>query len=63
MKRYEFDFIQFLLCASEFHCEVDNCVLTILAHPCSDCHILLALVMDPLPYYRLPKCHTHTHTL
>ncbi len=36
-------------CASEIHCEVGNLVLTILAHPRSDCDILLALVMDRCP--------------
>ncbi len=49
----------YLLCASEFHCDVDNLVWTILAHPSSDCHILLALEMDPLPCYRLPICRVH----
>ena len=58
MKNYEFDFFN-LLCASDFHYEVDNLVLTILAHPRSDGHILLALLMDPLPRYRLPICRVH----
>ncbi len=53
--------LSYLLCAIEFHCDVDNLVLTILAHPRSDCHILLALsrVMDPLPRYRLPICRVY----
>ncbi len=58
MNNYEFD-VSHLLCASEFHCDVDKLVLTILVHLSSDCHILLALVMDPLPRYRLPMCRVH----